>query len=441
AKRRFDANCYYRLTTRWQGDDKSLDIVNDGKNNNQLILGNTGNYSGQHWKITSVGDGYYRLSTEWQGDGKCLDIVNDTEKNKLILANTDNHSGQYWRITLLENSYYRLTSKLQGYDQSLDVVNDGEKNKLTLHKTGNYSGQYWKITKEISTLESTQAEKDGKYLSHLKLFRQLQNLKIYFSGTEYNETVPNEVCSNLFQSDCRLQTLLLDHVYVPVNTHIIQRCFSIRNLTIKVHCFHNAYVLLNNLPSIESTNIAIPYIKGRHLQSQQQHHEVQFNYEKNIPSTLSKLKRFVFYSIFTAKYDYLELLLSHCCSNLEYLSLNLYIDQFIGGERLEKKLLTTLTKLKVFHFCFRIPVVDNTLNIDDYIQRYKSSYWIDNDHSILCFNQPLCNQYCVFSLPFMFNKFCYVSNDLVNYRSNINDGISLHSKQNKTKQISLCDKT
>ncbi|CAF1627092.1 unnamed protein product, partial [Didymodactylos carnosus] len=58
-----------------------------------------------------------------------------------------------------------------------------------------------------------------------------------------------------------------------------------------------------------------------------------------------------------ANYDYLELLLSHCCPNLERLALNLYSHEFIDGERLEKKLLLKLTKLKVFHFCFRIPVL------------------------------------------------------------------------------------
>jgi hypothetical protein len=48
----FDTTCYYRFTTQWQGDGKSMDIVNDGKNNNQPILADTGNYSGQFWKIS-----------------------------------------------------------------------------------------------------------------------------------------------------------------------------------------------------------------------------------------------------------------------------------------------------------------------------------------------------------------------------------------------------
>ncbi|CAF1228920.1 unnamed protein product, partial [Didymodactylos carnosus] len=92
----------------------------------------------------------------------------------------------------------------------------------------------------------------------------------------------------------------------------------------------------------------------------------------------------------------------------------------------------------VFHMCFRIRVVDKSLNIDDYIQTYKSSYWIDNNHSILCFNQPVRNQYyCVFSLPYMFDRFTHVSNELVDYRSNVN--ILLHSKQNRTKVITLND--
>ncbi|CAF1645530.1 unnamed protein product, partial [Didymodactylos carnosus] len=143
-------------------------------------------------------------------------------------------------------------------------------------------------------------------------------------------------------------------------------------LTIRVRCFDNVYVLLNNLPAMEYVNIVIPN-RRRWQELQQQQNDVQFDYDKNIPSKLSKLKGFVLYA-FLHDYDYLELLLSQCCSDLEYLSLNLCIDQFIDGGRLEKKLLSKLTKLKVFHFCFRIPVVDNTLNIDEYIQTYKSSY-------------------------------------------------------------------
>jgi len=143
----FDANSYYRLTTRWQGDGKSLDIVNDGKNNNQLVLADTGNFAGQHWRITPLREGYYRLTSEWQGDNKSLDVVNDGQNRQPILAETGSYAGQFWKITALGGGNYRLTTRWQGEGKSLDVVNDGKNNRVMLADSGSFSGQIWKITK------------------------------------------------------------------------------------------------------------------------------------------------------------------------------------------------------------------------------------------------------------------------------------------------------
>jgi len=144
-----DPNFYYRLTTQWQGEGKSLDVLNDGKDNNKLILNKTGEYTGQFWKLTPVGNGYYRITCQWQGDGKSLDIVNDGKNNNQpILAKTGPYSGQYWKFTAVGNGYYRLTSQWQGPGKSLDIVNDGKNNnKTVLAKTANYTGQFWKLTK------------------------------------------------------------------------------------------------------------------------------------------------------------------------------------------------------------------------------------------------------------------------------------------------------
>lgn len=145
----FDGTRFYRLTTQWQGEGKSLDVLNDGKNN-QIQLANTGDFSGQYWKITPLKNGYYRLSTQWQGEGKSLDVINDGQNNKLHLAATSEVSGQYWKITALGNGYYRLSTLWQGEGKSLDVLNDGKNNQLQLAKTGDFSGQYWKITELTS---------------------------------------------------------------------------------------------------------------------------------------------------------------------------------------------------------------------------------------------------------------------------------------------------
>src|SRR5882672_2237439 len=87
----FDPGSFYRLTTLFQGECRSLEILNDGRNNNQPILAKTANVSGQYWKITPVGAGFYRLTTQWQGAGKSLDIINDGRgNNQPFLASTGN---------------------------------------------------------------------------------------------------------------------------------------------------------------------------------------------------------------------------------------------------------------------------------------------------------------------------------------------------------------
>jgi len=136
---------YYRLTSKWLRETKSLDVVNDSAKD-KLQLAKSGNQSGQSWKITSVGSGYYRLTTEWLGETKSLDVVSDGAKDKLQLAKSGNISGQFWKISHVGDGYYRLTTKWLGETKSLDVVNDGAKDKLQLAKSGDYSGQLWKIS-------------------------------------------------------------------------------------------------------------------------------------------------------------------------------------------------------------------------------------------------------------------------------------------------------
>jgi len=141
---RFDPAASYRLTTEWQGKVKSLDVRND---NYQLVLIDVGNYSGQLWKISLVGNGYYRLTNQWRGN-QSLDIDNDGHNNRVVLADTGNYSGQMWSITPVGHGTYRLTTLWQGHARSLDVI-DACNNTVepAMATTGNYSGQLWTITK------------------------------------------------------------------------------------------------------------------------------------------------------------------------------------------------------------------------------------------------------------------------------------------------------
>ncbi|CAF1544131.1 unnamed protein product, partial [Didymodactylos carnosus] len=48
---------------------------------------------------------------------------------------------------------------------------------------------YSKIYPNLKSVFITKVKMEGKYLSYLKLFKQLLNLKIYFYIREYKETV------------------------------------------------------------------------------------------------------------------------------------------------------------------------------------------------------------------------------------------------------------
>jgi hypothetical protein len=144
----FDASTFYRLTTEWQGECRSLDVINDGIND-QVALRKTADVTGQYWRIAADGD-FFRLSTQWLGAGKSLDIRNDGRNDTPVLAATGDVSGQHWRIVPLADGYFRLTTEWQGPGKSLDIKNDGQNDRPVLAATGDFSGQRWRITKETA---------------------------------------------------------------------------------------------------------------------------------------------------------------------------------------------------------------------------------------------------------------------------------------------------
>lgn len=154
-------NGFYRLTTQWLGEGKSLDIVNDGTND-KVQMANSTDASGQSWKVTSIGNGYYRLTTEWLGEEKSLG-ANDGAKVQLQMQKTAKMSGQYWKITSLGSGYYRFTNQWLGGEQSLGVANEGAKEQLQMQKTAKMSGQFWKMNplsleEEVSKLAAVPAQ-------------------------------------------------------------------------------------------------------------------------------------------------------------------------------------------------------------------------------------------------------------------------------------------
>jgi hypothetical protein len=78
--------------------NKVLNVMNDGKRNNQLWMSITRYDSGQFWKLTKDND-WYRISPMWPSN-KSIDIANDGRKNNHpYLSDTGDFSGQHWKLT------------------------------------------------------------------------------------------------------------------------------------------------------------------------------------------------------------------------------------------------------------------------------------------------------------------------------------------------------
>jgi hypothetical protein len=59
-------------------------------------------YSGQHWKLSPLGDGTYRLTNVYLGTSRALDTYSGAD-NRLFMGKTNqDYSGQHWTLTRVD---------------------------------------------------------------------------------------------------------------------------------------------------------------------------------------------------------------------------------------------------------------------------------------------------------------------------------------------------
>jgi hypothetical protein len=135
-----------QLTTRFTGEGRCLDVVNDGGRRDRLVMADCGNYSGQYWVLmTEPGTRLERFQNAFSGGDMCLDVINDGANDRVHMAPCGNYSGQMWLVDPVQGGQgaVRLTNTFTGPGRCLDIVNDGANDRLTLADCGNYSGQMW----------------------------------------------------------------------------------------------------------------------------------------------------------------------------------------------------------------------------------------------------------------------------------------------------------
>ncbi|MFK7906196.1 MAG: RICIN domain-containing protein [Chitinophagales bacterium] len=205
-----DPNAWYKMSTKWQGPNKSMEVVN-GK----PILRSNSNENSQLWKFQPAGNGFYRLLNKAKGPNNCIDILNDGKNNQPAFRPKGNYSGQMWKIQNVGGGYIRLVNNWQK-GKSLDIQNAGAKNRVWLAKTGNYSGQMWKLKKVNPNNQNEPTPRSTTILAvHLNPCRILEKgnpLKLAQMG------IPTQIYNQLKEMTCNKSYVLELKVGNQLNT-------------------------------------------------------------------------------------------------------------------------------------------------------------------------------------------------------------------------------
>ena len=189
-----DPNYWYLITNMWKGEGLALSVVTDNQCNCQLQLVQPQKKAfGQYWRFTPVKDGWYRVSTKMYKKVRSLDILNDGKNNRPQLADRGKITGQLWRIVPAPDGSFQLYSMWQKENKVLDVMNDGKNTVLLGDKKG-YSGQFWKFT-PIRPIQSKQQQANGNIAPNKAKSnpsKKANNSWVNQSGRGRSRTGPNK---------------------------------------------------------------------------------------------------------------------------------------------------------------------------------------------------------------------------------------------------------
>ncbi|GAP92704.1 putative calcium calmodulin-dependent protein kinase type 1b protein [Rosellinia necatrix] len=161
APERLSTSEIYILSNNWSG----ARLILGSPNSRELSMVDMADCDdGSQWMLRETGHaGYYRLHTVKAGTSKAADVLNDrdTESRHVVLAETGDYSGQFWRVDAWGDGFYRISNLFTGEGKHLDVYSDTHGPHLA---PGNCIGQHWtlavhqavhQVTHEPSALSST----------------------------------------------------------------------------------------------------------------------------------------------------------------------------------------------------------------------------------------------------------------------------------------------
>ncbi len=150
---------YYRLTTVFR-PTLAMDVINDGVNNNRMVMAAIGAFTGQFWRFSPIGGfpGRHRLSSFWRGLNLPMDIINGgAENDQPILSPIGPFTGQVWSLTDIPQNpgHVSLTTDFRGQNLALEGHAGTTGNRPQLIPFGPFTGQAWLLTPLFSADPAT----------------------------------------------------------------------------------------------------------------------------------------------------------------------------------------------------------------------------------------------------------------------------------------------
>lgn len=93
-----DGRGFFTITTILHDYDKKNRSLDVPVTKERVTMAPTKNITGQKWKVTPVGSDYFRLTTEFLGDGKSLEAVTYYQYYVEMKKTSDQELGQLWTI-------------------------------------------------------------------------------------------------------------------------------------------------------------------------------------------------------------------------------------------------------------------------------------------------------------------------------------------------------
>ncbi|CAF1250370.1 unnamed protein product [Adineta steineri] len=221
----------------------------------------------------------------------------------------------------------------------------------------------------------------------------------------------------LLQNDSIIEKLILKDIsdlsilWFSFKANLLKMNEYLKELTIKLHYIHDLFILIEYLPKLEYLNVEVCELDKNN----------KYDY-KNKKNKLSSSLKYLIIDSLDFSYNRLLLFIEPFQKSLQYLTLNMSIDEQINGKILESTIHSQISNLKEFKFIFQISIYKQNIDINNGLDKlistfHSTSYW--STHPVMCYHDRSIPCFTIVSLPWILKETDTITDEILCYRTNL----------------------